>query len=207
MDVAVGLGRVTANLPANRTLVRNTAVSATALKGIVFLLRTIGPRLEQSDVTSSTASTSTESSNKVTRLDIVPRDGLSNVGETDGASTRRSGVQSHANEAGAVGAVLAALRVRVVVAHGVWDVAGDPVLTAGENLLAADLALVGGAAVAGAAAVAGLGDHAVRAGLHVVVSDVAVVGCLVPDGVAVDGFAVGLAGDLHVGAAFVCFDD
>jgi hypothetical protein len=34
-------------------------------------------------------------------------------------------VQSHANEAGAVGAVLAALRVRVVVAHGVWDVAGD----------------------------------------------------------------------------------
>ena len=80
MDVAVGLGRVTANLPANRTLVRNTAVSATALKGIVFLLRTIGPRLEQSDVTSSTASTSTESSNKVTRLDIVPRDGLSNVG-------------------------------------------------------------------------------------------------------------------------------
>lgn len=158
--VAVGLGRVAANLPANLALVVDTAVATLALQRVIFLLGAVGPRLEQSDMAISTASTRAEGANKVTGLEVVPRDRLCNVRKADSVETRGRRVQSHANEARAVGAVLAAIGVGVVGAHGVWDVARDPVFTALEDLLAADLALVRRAAAVGAA-VAVLGDHAV----------------------------------------------
>lgn len=56
MNVPVGLGGETAIFPTNRALIRDAAVGAAALKRIVLLLGTVGPRFEQSDVASSTAS-------------------------------------------------------------------------------------------------------------------------------------------------------
>jgi hypothetical protein len=49
-DVPVGLGGEAATLPTNRALILDAAVGAAAFKGIVLLLRTVGPRKEQSDV-------------------------------------------------------------------------------------------------------------------------------------------------------------
>lgn len=203
--VAVGLGRVAADLPANLARVCNTAVGTLAFKGIVRLLGAVGPRFEQSDVAISTASTRAKGANKVTFLEIVPLDGLCNIREADGAEAWGRCMESHANEARAVGAVFAATGVGVVGAHGVWDVARDPVISTLEDLLAADLALVGGAATVGAA-VAVLGDHAIRAGVDVEVGDVAAVVGLVPDGVALDVFAIGLAGDVDILAVVVSSD-
>lgn len=85
---------------------------------------------------------------------------------------------------------------------------GDPELTARDDLVAADLAFVGGAAAtAGAATAAVLGDHSVGAGLHVVVGDVAAIRGFVPDSVAVDILAVSLAGEFDVVAPSVCGND
>lgn len=207
--VTVGLSSEAAILPANSTLVSNTAVGTAALKGVVLLVGAISPRVEQSDVTSSTTSARSKSTDKVTGLEVLPGDGLGDIGEADGVVAGRVGVESHANKAGAVGAVLAAIGVRVLIVHGVRDVARDPELTAGDDLLAADLAFVGRAATAaaGAATTAVLGDHAARAGLHVVVGDVAAVRGLVPDSAALDILTVSLAGEGDVVTPCVCGDD
>lgn len=190
------------NLPANLALVCNTAVCTLALESIVLLLGAVGPRLEQSNMAISTASTGAKGANKVTRLEVVPRDGLCNVRKTDSVQTRGRCMERHADETRAVGAVLAAIGVGVVGAHGVWDVARDPVISTLEDLVATDLALVGRAAAV-RAAVAVLGDHAIGAGLHVEVGDVAAVLGLVPKGVALDAFAIGLAGDVYILAVVV----
>ncbi len=67
---------------------------------------------------------------------------------------------------------------------------------------------VAAAAAATGAAAAALGRHVARgAGLDVVVGDVAAVGGLVPERVAIDAGAWGLAGDLDVGTLLVGLDD
>jgi hypothetical protein len=59
-------------------------------------------------------------------------------------------VECHGDEARAVGAVSDSLRIGVSGAHRVWDVARDPVLSAGDDFAAADLAARGRAAAAAA---------------------------------------------------------
>ena len=203
--VSVRLGREAANLPTNRTLIFDAAVGAAALERVVCGVATVGPREKQSDVASSAAGASTKSANKVTGFEIVPGDGSRNVREADGVVARRVGVQSHGDEARAVGAVVAALRVRVIGRHRVRDVLRDPGLAAGDDLSAFDIATVRGCA-AGATTIAFPDDHVIRARLHVVVGNIAPVRCLVPDRVTEDDLAVGLACKLDIDALIVCLD-
>lgn len=82
----------------------------------------------------------------------------------------------------------------------------DPVLSAGDDFLAGNLAIRRG--IAGSAGLAlGVDNSAGGAGLHIVVRDVAAVGCFVPEVVALDGFADGLAGHFDVVAFGVGLDD
>jgi hypothetical protein len=202
MFILVGLGRKTAVLPANSTLISDAAVCSTAaLKRVILLLGAVDPRVEQSNVAVCTAGARAQSTNKVTRLEVVPCDFGSDVWEADGGGAWSRRVESHGDEARAVGAVVGALWVCVGGAHGVWDLAIDPELAAGDDLLAADLAVHGGAATATTACPR---DHAGGARFHIIVRNVAAIRCFVPEIVAVNGFASSLTGDFNIVTLLVC---
>lgn len=97
--VAVGLSSEAAILPANSALVSNTAIGTATLKGVILLVGAIGPRVEQSNVASSTTSARSKSADKVTGLEVLPRDWLGDIGEADGVIAGRVGVESHAHKA------------------------------------------------------------------------------------------------------------
>ncbi len=135
VDVAVRLGDTAAILPADVALVGDAAVgSAAALEGVVGSVRRVGPRVEQRDVAAVAARAGAEGADKVTGLEVRPRDGLGNLGQRDCAVARGGGVQRHRDEARAVGAVVAALGVRVGLGLRVGNVLGDPLQQFGSVL-------------------------------------------------------------------------
>ena len=97
--------------------------------------------------------------------------------------------------------------------HGVGDVFFDPILTAGDDLLAGDFTSVGRLAISGAVAIAVavfvalLGDVRGRTSLDVIVGHVAAIGGLVPDAITLDVLTRSLAGYRDFGALVVDLDD
>lgn len=207
MDVSVWLRSEATILPANLARVSNTTVSSTtALKGIVRLLGLVSPREEQSNMAIGTASAGAKSANKVSGLEVFPCDLLPDSREVNGRVSWSRSVEGHGYEARAIGAVFGTLWVWVVTRHGVWDVAVDPVLAAGDDFLASDLAVR--CRVAGSAGFAlGLYNSASGARLHIVVCNIAAIGCLVPEVVPFDGFANGLASNLNIVPFLVRLDN
>lgn len=211
MDVPVRLGRKRPISPANVPLVSDAAIRSTAtLEGIISLLAPIDPRLEQRDVTARATGSIAQSSDVITRLEVIPSDLLRHVQYTDGGPTGRVGVKSHGHEPRAICAVANALRIRIRSPHRVRDVFRNPEFSTSQDFSATNLAVGrGGAAAAAttAAVAAALARHHFTcSGSDIPVGDVAAVGGLVPEGVAVDAFAVCLARELDFVAAVVLLD-
>lgn len=207
MDVPVWLSSESPLLPSNIALISNTAISTVAaLKGIIRLLCFISPRQEQRNMATRTARAWAESPHKVSGLEVLPSDQLPDSRKLNSRGSRRRSVERHGDKARAVGAVLGTLWVWVVPTHGVRDVAIDPVLCASDDFLAGNLAVHRG--TAGSPSLALSIDNPARgARFHIVVRDVAAISCFVPEVVALDSFANGLAGDFDIVAFGVGLDD
>jgi hypothetical protein len=206
MNISVRLGRKTAVLPANSTSISDATVRAATLKGMVCLVGAVDPGVEQSNVAGSTASARAKCTNKVSSLEVLPGDFFGDTWETDGIGPWSGSVESHGDETRAIGAVVGALWVWVFFVHGVRDVVIDPGLAAGDNFVAGDLAVHSGGATA-AVARARARDHAGGAGFHIVVCNIAAIRCLIPERVAINGFANNLAGNFNIVTLLVCHNN
>jgi hypothetical protein len=152
MNVLVRLGGFAPVYPGNWALIWDAAPClAAALERVVSLLCAINPGVEQSDMTAITASVRTKSTNKVTWLEVVPRNFGSDFGKAYGGKTWMRSVKGHRDEARAVGTVECALRVWVRGGLGVRDMACDPVLSAGDDFVATDRGADSAAAAAAGA--------------------------------------------------------
>lgn len=207
MDVLVRLGGELAVLPTHRTFKSDAAGrSTTALEGMVPLLRAVNPREEQSDVAIGILGTGAQSPDEIAWLEVLPSDLLSDCWQANSVGAWSTGVESHCDEPGAVGSVAGSVRVRIGGAHGVRDVPRNPVLAAGDNFFAGDLAVHFRGAAASRGTITLSRNHAVGARLHIVVGNVAAVGSLVPYRVSEDALAIGLAGKFNTVALAVCLD-
>lgn len=192
-------------LPPNRPLVSHTPIRRTAaLERVVDRTIISDPRVEQCNMSIITPRPWPKSPNKVTRLQVLPRDLRTNINESDGRLSRRRSVHCHGDESRAVGAVVRARWVGVGSRLGIRDVEIDPDLAAGEDLLAANGAIHSRAAANGGALFC---DHADRACLYKVVGNIAAIGCEIPEVVSLDSFASDLAGEADFVAQFVGSDD
>ena len=191
MDILVRLRRKSAILPPNRSLVSDAAIRRTAaLECVIGRITIINPRVEQRNMSIIPTRPRAKRTNKITRLEVLPHDLRTDINEPDGRLSRRRRVHRHGYEARAVGAVISARWVGVGGRLGVWDVKVNLDLAAGEDLLAADGAVHGGAAVG-----ALFSDHADGACLYKVVGNIAAIGCEIPEVVAFDSFAGNLTGE------------
>ena len=164
MDVPIRLSRDAAISPANLFLHRDTAIPAIALERVVRRLGGVDPRVEQRDMAGIAAGAGPQSSNKIAGLELVPGNAGRDFGQADGVQGSQAGgsdVQTHGDEARAVGAVRRALGVGVRGRLAVGDVAANPELAAGDDFATADGRVEAGGAgdaaflVGGAGAVAG----------------------------------------------------